>query len=199
MPARMLRSRTELLIARDRDTIHVAVPPVGVALANQWSMLGADSAGVQTASRDIIAQLARRLVRRQSGPPGTMLAHRLIHLSHGKKASGHRHRRCGQSAVVAGAVESLVMQTGEGCGRTQRRRQAEDALTVMCVQANPLPLGGIQRPARDPDSVWDADHAEVMDLPGAPDRRHVVLIKSRIESCGFSQAGDSSRVPRREG
>ena len=56
MPARMLRARTELLITRDRDTIHVAVPPVGVALANQWSMLGTDSAGADASDAELIGR-----------------------------------------------------------------------------------------------------------------------------------------------
>ena len=96
--------------------------------------------------------------------------------------------------MVAGAVESLVMQARDGSQRPHGRRQAEDALAVVGVETNPLPLGGIQRPACDPDSVWDADHAEVMGLPGAPDRRHFVRIKAHIEGCGLCQSGDPRRV-----
>jgi N-acetylmuramoyl-L-alanine amidase len=56
MPARMLRARTELLLTRGRDTIHVAVPPVGVALANQWAMLGPDSTGVDATDEELIGR-----------------------------------------------------------------------------------------------------------------------------------------------
>jgi N-acetylmuramoyl-L-alanine amidase len=56
MPARMLRARTELLLTRGRDTIHAAVPPVGVALANQWSMLGPDSSGVDATDEELIGR-----------------------------------------------------------------------------------------------------------------------------------------------
>jgi N-acetylmuramoyl-L-alanine amidase len=56
MPARMLRSRTELLLTRGLDTIHLAVPPVGVALANQWSMLGPDSAGADAMDLELIGR-----------------------------------------------------------------------------------------------------------------------------------------------
>ncbi len=56
MPARMLRARTELLVSRGRDTIHVALPPVGVALANQWAMLGVDSSGVDATDEELIGR-----------------------------------------------------------------------------------------------------------------------------------------------
>jgi N-acetylmuramoyl-L-alanine amidase len=56
MPARMLRVRTELLLTRGRDTIHAAVPPVGVALANQWSMLGPDSSGVDATDEELVGR-----------------------------------------------------------------------------------------------------------------------------------------------
>jgi N-acetylmuramoyl-L-alanine amidase len=56
MPARMLRARTELLLVRGNDTIHVAVPPVGVALARQWATLGVDSAGADASDEELIGR-----------------------------------------------------------------------------------------------------------------------------------------------
>jgi N-acetylmuramoyl-L-alanine amidase len=56
MPARMLRARTELLLTRGSDTIHVAVPPVGVALPSQWAMLGKDSTGVDAMDEELIGR-----------------------------------------------------------------------------------------------------------------------------------------------
>jgi N-acetylmuramoyl-L-alanine amidase len=56
MPARMLRARTELLLTRGSDTIHVAVPPVGVALPSQWAMLGKDSTGVDATDEELIGR-----------------------------------------------------------------------------------------------------------------------------------------------
>ena len=56
MPARMLRARTELLLARGSDTIHVAVPPVGVALARQWATLGVDSTGADASDEELIGR-----------------------------------------------------------------------------------------------------------------------------------------------
>jgi len=56
MPARMLRARTELLLTRGSDTIHVAVPPVGIALPNAWAMLGTDSSGVDATDQELIGR-----------------------------------------------------------------------------------------------------------------------------------------------
>jgi N-acetylmuramoyl-L-alanine amidase len=56
MPARMLRARTELLLTRGRDTIHVALQPVGVALPNQWAMIGTDSTGPDATDEELIGR-----------------------------------------------------------------------------------------------------------------------------------------------
>jgi N-acetylmuramoyl-L-alanine amidase len=56
MPARMLRAHTELLLTRGSDTIHVVVPPVGVALPSQWAMLGKDSTGVDATDEELIGR-----------------------------------------------------------------------------------------------------------------------------------------------
>ncbi|HLB11217.1 MAG TPA: N-acetylmuramoyl-L-alanine amidase, partial [Gemmatimonadaceae bacterium] len=56
LPARMLRARTELVIMRGSDTLHVALPPVGIALANQWEMLGPDSVGPDATDEELIAR-----------------------------------------------------------------------------------------------------------------------------------------------
>jgi N-acetylmuramoyl-L-alanine amidase len=56
MPARMLRARTELLLTRGSDTIRVPVPPVGIALPNEWAMLGTDSTGVDATDQELIGR-----------------------------------------------------------------------------------------------------------------------------------------------
>ncbi|HEY8793453.1 MAG TPA: N-acetylmuramoyl-L-alanine amidase [Gemmatimonadaceae bacterium] len=56
LPARMLRARTELVLMRRGDTIHVALPPVGVALSNQWEMLGPDSVGPDATDEELIGR-----------------------------------------------------------------------------------------------------------------------------------------------
>jgi N-acetylmuramoyl-L-alanine amidase len=74
MPARMLRSRTELLLTRGSDTIHVAVPPVGIALANVWAMLGTDSTGVDATDQELIGRPIPGGTYKWFLLPGTALA-----------------------------------------------------------------------------------------------------------------------------
>ena len=74
MPARMLRARTELLLMRGSDTIRVGVPPVGVALANQWMMLGPDSTGVDASDEELIARPVPAGTYKWFLLPGTALA-----------------------------------------------------------------------------------------------------------------------------
>jgi N-acetylmuramoyl-L-alanine amidase len=74
MPARMLRARTELLLLRGRDTIHVGVPPVGVVLANQWMMIGPDSTGPDATDEELIARPVPAGTYKWFLLPGTALA-----------------------------------------------------------------------------------------------------------------------------
>jgi N-acetylmuramoyl-L-alanine amidase len=56
IPARMLRARTELLLARGRDTTHVPVAQVVPALANQWATIGSDSSGADATDEELIGR-----------------------------------------------------------------------------------------------------------------------------------------------
>lgn len=56
MPARMLRGRSELVLSRGSDTIHVGIPPVGIAMSGQWSVIGVDSAGADALDEELIGR-----------------------------------------------------------------------------------------------------------------------------------------------
>jgi N-acetylmuramoyl-L-alanine amidase len=56
MPARMLRAKSELLLTRGVDTIHVAIAPIGAALPGQWSVIGVDSAGADASDEELIGR-----------------------------------------------------------------------------------------------------------------------------------------------
>ena len=56
MPARVLRGKSELVLARGSDTIHVAIPPVGIAFPGQWSVIGVDSAGADASDEELIGR-----------------------------------------------------------------------------------------------------------------------------------------------
>ena len=56
LPARMLRTRTELLISRGRDSIRVALQAIAPSLPNQWAMIGADSSGPDATDEELIGR-----------------------------------------------------------------------------------------------------------------------------------------------
>ena len=56
MPARMFRTRSELLISRGRDTIRVALPVIAQALPHQWATIGADSSGPDATDEELIGR-----------------------------------------------------------------------------------------------------------------------------------------------
>src|SRR5229473_977641 len=60
------------------------------------------------------------------------------------------------------ALSTSTSRSVRPAGHTQ------DALGVIGVQANPLPLGLIERTAFDPHPIGHAHHAEVVDLRRAP-------------------------------
>ncbi len=56
LPARLLRARTELLVARGRDTLRLPVPSVAAAALGQWAIIGLDSAGVDATDQELIGR-----------------------------------------------------------------------------------------------------------------------------------------------
>src|SRR5439155_250784 len=91
------------------------------------------------------------------------------------------------------------MEASDGRGRPQRRGEAEDALGVISVQANPLPLRLIERTVLDPDPVRHADHAEVVDLARTPHSCRVLPTQPRIQRGCLSQLCDAGGVSAGEG
>ena len=63
------------------------------------------------------------------------------------------------------------MLHGDRAERRERRRLVQHPLGQVGVQADPLPLAGAERPRLVPDRVRDAQPAEAVDEPGAPQRR----------------------------
>ena len=97
-----------------------------------------------------------------------------------RPALGHRLKRVRRSqypgrdadggaataAVVAGPVEALVVQTGDGGHGRQRHRRREDSLRVVRMHARLLPLGRGQRSRFLPHRVRDPASAEVVEERG---------------------------------
>ena len=85
----------------------------------------------------------------------------------GREQSSRRCEHCGgETAVVTGSVESLVVRAGHGGESGEERRVAHDALGVVRVQPHSLPLVGRQPRRLLPDANRDGDPADVVDERG---------------------------------
>ena len=102
---------------------------------------------------------------------GLRLGHRVVGVGGGEQARRRRERRGGGSAVVARAVETLVVEAGDRRERGQERGAGEDALGVVGVQPDPLPVVRRERARLLPDADRDRHPPEIVHQRAAPDRR----------------------------
>ena len=147
-----------------------------------------------SASRSSCASAARRVER---GPVRPRLAHRLVAVGGGEDAGRGLEPRRARPAVVAGAVEPLVVRAGQRADRGQRRRVRERALGEVRVQAHALPVAEPERPGLLPDRVRHADAAEVERQRGAPHARTASSgVKSRRHAAASASSATPSACPR---
>ena len=117
------------------------------------------------------------------------LSHRLVGVSGGEDARRPAERRRMRLAVVAGAVEPLVMGTRQLADRRKRWRVGERALGEVWVQLHTLPVGETEGSGLLPDCVRNRDSAEVERERGAPYHCHVVLRKTEAPSSRLGELG----------
>lgn len=96
------------------------------------------------------------------------LGERLVDVRGREQASHHGQLGSHGTAVVARAVQPLVVQPGQGADLRQGLGPGQDALRVVRVQTHPLPLALRQRPALAPDTGRDADPPQVVEQAGPP-------------------------------
>src|SRR6266851_4691794 len=150
-----------------------------------------NSSGVEAPSGYLILQQPRHTVWFERRPPSAIFAHRLVGLRDRQQAGGERQSVSGQPDVVAGAIEPLMMETRDGRGRTHRAGEAQDALGVIGMQANPLPLGLIERTAFDPHPIGHAHHAKVVNLRRSPYCDGVVRAQSCVQRRSLCESCNS--------
>ena len=73
---------------------------------------GGHRVAIEPSGARLSSELVRRLLRRQRLPVGTRRGHRPVGVGRGQHAGRHRQLCAGGSAVVAGAVEALVVRSG---------------------------------------------------------------------------------------
>ena len=113
---------------------------------------------------------------------------------------GPVERLPGGPAVVAGAVDALVVGAGEAADRRERRRLREGALAEVRMEAHALPLAEPERAGLLPDGVRDAHAAEVARERRAPHGVHLAGGEAEAPRRRLGEVGDAGRVlpePRR--
>ena len=99
---------------------------------------------------------------------GARLGHRAPHVGRGEHTRDRRQLLGAHAAVIARAVEALVVRGGGARELAQRRDPGEQSLGVVAVKPYLLPFAAGQRPGLLPDGGRDADAAQVVQPCRAP-------------------------------
>ena len=154
-----------------------------------------DCVGVEMATVGLGGESFGRLLRDEWVTVRARFAHRVERVGGGEQPRWHRQLRCGRAAVVAGAVEVLMVGSGDGCKRGEEPRPGEHTFGVVGVQAHLLPLVSGQRTALLPDACVHGDTTKIVHetrpqhVPHAACRDPTAL-RSRCCELGYSR-----RVP----
>ena len=137
--------------------------PLADRLQHRVDRLTGQLAGVR-----LLAQLAAP-PRSRSGPADGRAARssRTTRRPRRARARPARAAARGHAAVIAGAVESLVVRGGGAGELAQRRDPGEQPLGVVAVKPHLLPLAARQRPRLLPHGGRDADATQVVQPRGA--------------------------------
>jgi hypothetical protein len=118
----------------------------------------------------------------------------VIDVGGGEQARRRRDLRGGGSAVVARAVETLVVEAGNRRERGQEPGAGEDALGVVGVQPDPLPVVRRERRGLLPDAGRDRHPPKIVHQPAAPDLHQVSVLEAAPLRRRCGQLGDTGRV-----
>jgi hypothetical protein len=160
---------------QDAQHLHLAIREAGrmvgpgrqQALVSRHGEHGGHGLAVETAGGGIAAEFLGGARGREGGAVRALLDHGVVGVGRGEQARGHRDGGGGEAAVIAGAVEALVRERGDGAHRAEPAQAREDALRVVRVHANALPLGLGERALLVPDALEDAGPAEVVEVRSA--------------------------------
>ena len=151
-----------------------SVSPAGRSIRGaRWPAASTTAVTASASSRPALAcspRISRRPFGRERRAVRARLGHRVVGVGGREQARGKRKLRAGRAAVVAGAVEALVVRSGNRRERRQELRAREDPLGVVRVEPHLLPLIRGQRPRLLPDPRVDRDPSEVVDERRAPKR-----------------------------
>src|SRR5262249_2013378 len=113
-------------------------------------------------------------------------------------ASRGKQWRC-DGAVVAGAIQPLMMLRREGADRSQRAYTGKHALGVVWMETHSLPLRLGQRSRLVPNRVGDAEPAEIVQRAGPPWGAPLALRQSTAPCRCRRKRRDAAGMPHRVG
>jgi hypothetical protein len=153
-----------------------------------------DGVGVQPSGTDLPAEGLSGLCGRERRPVGPRLGHGVVGVGGGEQARRLREIRGGGSAVVARAIQPLVVEAGHGYQCGQERRAGEDALGVVGVQPDPFPVVRRERRRLLPDTDRNRHPPEIVHQRSSPELQQVSGLKTTLLARRRGQLGDTGRV-----
>jgi hypothetical protein len=188
------------------EHLHLAVgqprgqPPAGdhgvVAGRGQH---GPDGLGVEASLAGAGQQQPPRLLGSHGGPVRPALGHRLVGVGGRQHPGRHGELGARAAAVVAAAVEPLVVHPDRRPQRRQPLRPGQDPLGVVGVQPDLLPLVGAQGARLLPDRVRDGHPTDVVQQPGQLEVGDGGRREPEPVPGAAGQGGNAGRMPVGEG
>ena len=160
---------------------------------------GGDGVRIEPLGAGLLAEQHRGAFSRERFAVRPWLGHRVVGVSGGKQARRWIERRGGSSAVITGAVQSLVVGARDRGERGKKGRARQNALGVIRVQPDPLPFVRRQRAGPIPDPSRHRDPPQVVHECGAPDRLALaarqapVLRRLRDQPCHSGRVANQGR------
>ena len=159
-----------------------------------------DGVGVDAPARTSPRSSAAAALSMSAGRCGARFGHRVEGVSGGEDPRGGRDRRTGQAAVIAGAVEPLVGECGDGADPGQCRRSGERRVRCSRSASASAPTRSqVSGPGLSRIVAGTPCMPDVMHQTGAPHRRTSRPAGRATRRRVGGQLGDAREWPARDG
>src|SRR4029453_16797275 len=142
------------------------------------------------AGRDFLPQLTGRVVERTGGTMWTRLQHGLARIGRREHAGATIEVVPSTAAVIAGAVETLVMRRSDRGDRVKALAAGQNVFGVVHVQAHTLPLVDGERTFPLPDDIRHPTPANVVQQPRSPHTGRIGRRKAAFGGGRFTEGRD---------
>ena len=153
---------------------------------------------VEDAPGHHLGDRARGRLGRHGGPPRANLGHGLVDVAGGQQSRGGIKRGASHPAVVAAAVDTLVVGPGDRGEGREGRGLSKNPLAVVGVQTDPFAFGIVEGTGLVPDAVGDADAPQVVQQRRVLQPLRIRRTESRRGGGRRSKARHPGRMTERE-